>query len=86
MALSHAAGATPGVRLSRARRSPPTAVHAAKDFGLIYAVCYCTIFALALTATLFGLPWRRWFPGAEVGGSLTGDVSSAVYTLMSHLQ
>ncbi len=44
------------------------------------------ILVLALAATLFGLPWRDWFPGAEVGGSLTKDVSSAVYTLMSHLQ
>jgi light-harvesting complex 1 beta chain len=31
------------------------------------------------------LQWRTWFPGAEGGQNLIGDVRSAVYTFMSYL-
>lgn len=60
--------------------------NAALDFCVTFAVTFSLIFVLAVGATLVGLPWRDWFPGAEANGSLLSDVHSAVYTLMSHLQ
>jgi len=41
--------------------------------------------AIALVAQVLFLRWRSWFPGAEGGKTLIGDVKAAVYTFMSQL-
>jgi light-harvesting complex 1 beta chain len=51
----------------------------------IFAVSFIVFLAIALVAQMLFLQWRSWFPGAEGGKTLVGDVKSAVYTLMSQL-
>ncbi|NBW00965.1 MAG: hypothetical protein EBR85_04500 [Betaproteobacteria bacterium] len=52
----------------------------------IFAVSFIVFLAIALVAQMLFLQWwRSWFPGAEGGKTLIGDVKSAVYTLMSQL-
>jgi light-harvesting complex 1 beta chain len=51
----------------------------------IFAVSFVVFLAIALVAQMLFLPWRSWFPGAEGGKTLIGDVKAAVYTFMSQL-
>lgn len=51
----------------------------------IFAVSFIVFLAIALIAQMLFLPWRSWFPGAEGGKTLIGDVKAAVYTFMSQL-
>ncbi len=51
----------------------------------IFAISFVVFLAIALIAQLMFLRWRSWFPGAEGGKSLIGDVKAAVYTFMSQL-
>ncbi|MBU3693930.1 MAG: hypothetical protein FGM40_03780 [Rhodocyclaceae bacterium] len=54
-------------------------------FRGIYAVSFTVFLAVAIVVQLLPLQWRAWFPGAEGGQTLIGDVRSAVYTFMSYL-
>ena len=54
-------------------------------FRGIYAVSFVVFLAVAVVVQLLPLHWRTWFPGAEGGETLVGDVRSAVYTFMSYL-
>ena len=54
-------------------------------FRGIYAVSFVVFLAVAVVVQLLPLQWRTWFPGAEGGETLVGDVRSAVYTFMSYL-
>jgi light-harvesting complex 1 beta chain len=54
-------------------------------FRGIYAVSFAVFLAVAIVVQLLPLQWRTWFPGAEGGQTLVGDVRSAVYTFMSYL-
>ena len=54
-------------------------------FRGIYAVSFVVFLAVAIVVQLLPLQWRTWFPGAEGGQTLIGDVRSAVYTFMSYL-
>jgi len=51
----------------------------------IFAVSFVMFLAIALVAQVLFLRWRSWFPGAEGGKTLIGDVKAAVYTFMSQL-
>lgn len=51
----------------------------------IFAVSFVVFLAIALIAQMLFLRWRSWFPGAEGGKTLIGDVRAAVYTFMSQL-
>ena len=51
----------------------------------IFAVSFVIFLAIALVAQVLFLQWRSWFPGAEGGKTLVGDVRAAVYTFMSQL-
>jgi len=51
----------------------------------IFAVSFVLLLAIALVAQMLFLQWRSWFPGAEGGKTLVGDVRAAVYTFMSQL-
>ena len=51
----------------------------------IFAVSFVVFLANALIAQVLFLRWRSWFPGAEGGKTLIGDVKAAVYTFMSQL-
>jgi len=51
----------------------------------IFVVSFVLFLAIALIAQVLFLRWRSWFPGAEGGKSLIGDVKAAVYTFMSQL-
>jgi light-harvesting complex 1 beta chain len=51
----------------------------------IFAVSFVVFLAIALVAQMLFLRWRSWFPGAEGGKTLIGDVKAAVYTFMSQL-
>ena len=51
----------------------------------IFAVSFVVFLAIALIAQVLFLRWRSWFPGAEGGKTLLGDVRAAVYTFMSQL-
>ena len=61
----------------------------AKTNSLTYYSIFVVSFVLFLTIALVGqmlfLRWRSWFPGAEGGKTLIGDVKAAVYTFMSQL-
>lgn len=54
-------------------------------FNGIFAIGFVLFLAIALIAQVCCLPWRSWFPGAEGGKTLIGDVKAAVYTFMSQL-
>ncbi len=54
-------------------------------FRGFYAVSFVVFLAVAIVVQLLPLQWRTWFPGAEGGQTLIGDVRSAVYTFMSYL-
>jgi light-harvesting complex 1 beta chain len=56
------------------------------SFYTIFAVGFVIFSAIAIVAGTLGLQWRSWLPGAEGVKSLTGGVTAAVYTFMSHLQ
>jgi light-harvesting complex 1 beta chain len=56
------------------------------SFLTIFAVGFVIFAAIAVVAGALGLQWRSWLPGAEGVKSLTGGVTAAVYTFMSHLQ
>jgi len=51
----------------------------------IFVVSFVLFLAIALIAQMLFLRWRSWFPGAEGGKTLIGDVKAAVYTFMSQL-
>jgi light-harvesting complex 1 beta chain len=51
----------------------------------IFAISFVVFLAIALIAQVLCLQWRSWFPGAEGGKTLIGDVRAAVYTFMSQL-
>ena len=51
----------------------------------VFAVSFVLFLAIALVAQMLFLQWRSWFPGAEGGKTLVGDVRAAVYTFMSQL-
>ena len=51
----------------------------------IFSVSFVVFLAIALIAQVLFLRWRSWFPGAEGGKTLIGDVKAAVYTFMSQL-
>ena len=61
----------------------------AKTNSITYYSIFVVSFVLFLTIALIGqmlfLRWRSWFPGAEGGKTLIGDVKAAVYTFMSQL-
>ena len=61
----------------------------AKTNSITYYSIFVVSFVLFLTIALVGqmlfLRWRSWFPGAEGGKTLIGDVRAAVYTFMSQL-
>jgi len=54
-------------------------------FRGIYAVSFLVFLAVAVVVQVLPLQWRTWFPGADGGQNLIGDVRSAVYTFMSYL-
>lgn len=54
-------------------------------YASIFAVSFVLFLAIALVAQMLFLRWRSWFPGAEGGKTLIGDVRAAVYTFMSQL-
>jgi light-harvesting complex 1 beta chain len=54
-------------------------------YQLIFLLSYFVFLLVALAASVTGLQWRRWFPGADADTSLFMGVKSAVYTFMSHL-
>ena len=54
-------------------------------FNGIFAISFVVFLAVALIAQVLFLRWRSWFPGAEGGKTLIGDVKAAVYTFMSQL-
>lgn len=53
-------------------------------FRMIFAMGFVIVLAIALVASLTGMRWRSWLPGAESGKSLFGSVQAAVYSFMSH--
>ncbi len=56
-----------------------------KSFWLLFVPAFVVFLAIALIGQTLGQPWRSWLPGAEGVKSVTGGVSAAVYTFMSHL-
>jgi light-harvesting complex 1 beta chain len=53
--------------------------------GCAFAVCFTVFLVIALVSQALFLPWRSWLPGAEQTKSITGGVTSAVYSLLSHI-
>lgn len=54
-------------------------------FKSIFVISFVVFLAVALTGQLLFLQWRSWLPGADGNQSLINDVTSGVYTFMSHL-
>ena len=66
---------------------PHTAINleTRKSFWLLFVPAFVVFLAIALIGQTLGQPWRSWLPGAEGVKSVTGGVTAAVYTFMSHL-
>lgn len=62
-------------------------LHAEKSpaFWMIFAPVFAILFVASVLASLVGVQWRTYLPGAENSKGLLEGVSSAVYTLMSYI-
>lgn len=54
-------------------------------FWMIFAPVFVIFFVASVLASLVGVQWRSYLPGAENSKGLLEGVSSAVYTLMSYI-
>jgi light-harvesting complex 1 beta chain len=54
-------------------------------FWTIFVLGFIVFFAIAAIATLLGINWRNYLPGAEGTNGLFAGVKAAVYTFMSHI-
>ncbi|MCB8746604.1 hypothetical protein LHU53_06750 [Rhodoferax sp. U2-2l] len=54
-------------------------------FWMIFAPVFAILLVASVLASLAGMQWRTYLPGAENSKSLLEGVSSAVYTLMSYI-
>jgi hypothetical protein len=55
-------------------------------YKVIFVVSFLLILSVALAASMVGLDWRAWFPGAEGSKSLMKSVTAGVYTFMPNLE
>jgi light-harvesting complex 1 beta chain len=46
---------------------------------------HLVFFTIAFMATMMGINWRNYLPGAESTKGLVAGVKAAVYTFMSHI-
>ncbi|MFY9509507.1 MAG: hypothetical protein WAQ05_00855 [Rubrivivax sp.] len=68
-----------------ALRDKPGPTGERASFAGIFVIAFLVFFPIALVAQALAVPWRSWFPGAEMEKSLVGGVRTAVYSAMSHL-
>lgn len=54
-------------------------------FWTIFVLGFIVFFAIASIASLLGINWRNYLPGAESTDGLFAGVKAAVYTFMSHI-
>lgn len=54
-------------------------------FWMIFAPVFVIFFVASVSASLIGMQWRTFLPGAENSKGLIEGVNSAVYTLMSYI-
>lgn len=54
-------------------------------FWMIFAPVFVIFFVASVLASLIGMQWRSFLPGAENSKGFIEGVSSAVYTLMSYI-
>ena len=52
---------------------------------LIFAATFVVFLMLAVAGKLLNWNWRTWLPGAEGARSMWDGVTSAVYSVISHL-
>jgi len=62
-------------------------LHAEKSlaFWMIFAPVFVIFFVASVSASLIGMQWRSFLPGAENSKGFIEGVNSAVYTLMSYI-
>ena len=56
-----------------------------QTFAAIFALGFLVFFTIAFMATMMGINWRNYLPGAESTKGLVAGVKAAVYTFMSHI-
>jgi light-harvesting complex 1 beta chain len=56
-----------------------------QTFWVIFALGFMVFFIIALIASLVGINWRNYLPGAERTNGFIAGVKAAVYTFMSHI-
>lgn len=54
-------------------------------FWTIFVLGFLVFFTIASVASLLGINWRNYLPGAESTDGLFAGVTAAVYTFMSHI-
>ena len=55
-------------------------------YRAIFVISFVLILLVAVCASMVGLNWRAWFPGAERGKSLMQGVTAGVYSFMPNLE
>ena len=56
-----------------------------QTFVAIFALGFLVFLTIAFMASMLGINWRNYLPGAESTKGLVAGVKSAVYTFMSHI-
>jgi hypothetical protein len=54
-------------------------------FWTIFVFGFVVIFTIASLASLLGINWRNYLPGAQNTDGLLAGVKAVVYTFMSHI-
>jgi hypothetical protein len=54
-------------------------------FWTIFVFGFVVIFTIASLASLLGINWRNYLPGAQTTDGLLAGVKAVVYTFMSHI-
>jgi amino acid permease len=54
-------------------------------FWMIFAPVFVILLVASVIASMIGMQWRSFLPGAENSKGFVEGVSSAVYTLMSYI-
>ncbi len=60
-------------------------VDESQTFGIIFALGFMVFFLFAFIASMLGIIWRNYLPGADSAKGLIAGVNAAVYTFMSHI-
>lgn len=64
---------------------PQDRLNERSSYWIIFAFAFVILFLFAVTASMVGIRWRSFLPGVEDSKGVVENLSSAIYTFMSHI-